>query len=278
MILNRALIPYLSPMATPTITAASTTAANNLTTSFSGLTSNVSQSCDLMGTIGSLTNKITHTVVDSVTGAVTTVTESAADVVAEVKNKLSSCFGGSGSVLNSIKGYIAEGQDIANQIAAKAGQISAAIMNQLQSLMDSVNSGIQVVSNAIKGAIDTVVSTMATVRNAVADAVTGMKIGACSAINNVLAGSDDNAFANITSGSSDSSLKNLGAAKDVWNTGGTSLKDITTNISEANGMSTSVTSHRNAATNMQTIVTNAGPQTASIGTNLASMRAILAGV
>lgn len=277
MKLNSA-IAYLSTMTTPTISSATTTAANNLTTSFSGFTSNVSQSCDLMGTIGGLTNKITHTVVDSVTGAVTTVTEAASDVVADVKAKLASCFSGSGSVLNSIKGYIAEGQAIAAEIAAKASQIGASVMAQLQSLMDSVNSGIQSVASGIQTAIASVVSTISGMRDSVMQVVSGMKVGACQAINGFLAGSDDGALANVTTGSSDPTLKNLGAAKDVWNSGGSSLKDITTQISEVNGMSSSVTSARSAATNMSTVVANAGPQTNAVGANIASMRAILAGV
>ena len=266
-------------MALPNLSDAALQQTNALTAKFGGFAQDVSSSCDIMGTIGSIKDKITQYVTDEVTGIVTEVQTAVSEVVSDIKDKLSSCFAGSGSVLNSVKGYIAQAQSIAAEIAAKATQISTAIMAQLQSLMDSINSGIAYVTTAVSNAIAAVTDTMNAVRGKLADAVAGIKMGMCSTMASVLAGTPSDAFANITAGATDAATASLGAVKDIYNTGATDLMAVTGAVAEKAGVSTVVNGLQSAASTGANIAGGlVGSTTAAMGSSITSMRSILAGI
>lgn len=265
-------------MAYPNISAAVDTAATSCTASFSTFTTGVSSSCDLMGTIGSLTDKFIKSVVDEVTGVVTEVEVAASEMISDIKDKLSSCFAGSGSVLNSIKGYIDQGKAIAADIAAKASKITTQVMAQLQSLMDTVNSAMQTAMAAVSSAISDVMSAINEVQSKVADAVSGIKQGMCSVMSSVLAGSSDDAFSNITSGASDVALTALGSVKSVYNAGASSVMDVTRKVVQDSGGSTAVLGLQSSTAGMASITTGLAPTTLVIGNSITSMQTILAGI
>lgn len=266
-------------MALPNLSDAALQQTNALTSKFGGFAQDVSSSCDIMGTIGSIKDKITQYITDEVTGAVTAVQVAVSEVMSDIKDKLSSCFAGSGSVLNSVKGYIAQAQSIAAEIAAKASQISTAVMAQLQSLMDSINSGIAYVTTAVSNAITAVTDTMNAVRGKLADAVAGIKMGMCSTMAAVLAGTPGDAFANITNGATDAATASLGAVKGIYNTGATDLMSVTGAVAEQAGVSTVVNGLQGAAATGANIASGVvGSTTAGIGNSITGMRTILAGI
>lgn len=266
-------------MALPNLSDAALQQTNALTSKFGGFAQDVSSSCDIMGTIGSIKDKITQYVVDEVTGIVTEVQTAVSEVVSDVKDKLASVFAGSGSVLNTVKGYITQAQEIAAEIAAKASQISAAIMAQLQNLMDSISTGIGYVTSAVQSAIVAVTDGMNAVRGKLADAVAGIKMGMCSTMSAVLAGTASDAFANITAGATDAATASLGAVKDVYNSGASDLMAVTGAVAERAGVSTVVNGLQDAARAGANIAGGlVGSTTAAMGSSISSMRTILAGI
>lgn len=266
-------------MALPNLSTAALQQTNALQTQFGGFASNVSSSCDLMGTIGAIKDKITQYITDEITGVVTEVQTAVSEVVSDVKDKLSSVFAGSGSVLNTVKGYIAQAQSIAAEIAAKASQISTAIMAQLQSLMDSISSGITYVTTAVSNAMASVTSAMNAVAGKLADAVAGIKMGMCNALASVLAGTPDDAFDNITNGATDTSLASLGAVKGIYNSGASDLMAVTGAVAERAGVSTVVNGLQGAATAGANIAGGVvGSTVGGMGNSIAGMRTILAGI
>ena len=80
----------------PALPSGVTNQVNMCTAQFSGFASDVSSTCDIMGTISSVASEIVHDVVDAVTGAVTTVKQAVSDVVSGMKDKMSEVFGGGG--------------------------------------------------------------------------------------------------------------------------------------------------------------------------------------
>lgn len=266
-------------MPLPNLSDAALQQTDALTSKFGGFAQDVSSSCDVMGTIGSIKDKITQYIVDPITGAIIEVQTAVSEVVSDIKDKLSSVFAGSGSVLNTVKGYIAEAQSIAAEIAAKASQISTAIMAQLQSLMDSISSGIAYVTTAVSNAMTAVADTMNAVRGKLADAVAGIKMGMCSTMSAVLAGTPNDAFSNITNGATDAATASLGAVKNVYNSGASDLMAVTGAVAEQAGVSTAVNGLQGAATAGANIAGGAvGSTTAAMGTSISSMRTILAGI
>lgn len=266
-------------MALPNLSDAAIQQTDALQSQFGGFTNGVASSCDLMGTIGAIKDKVTQYVVDEVTGIVTEVQVAISEVVADIKDGLSGAFGGSGSVLNSVKGYITEAQEIAADIAAKASQISEAIMIQLNSLMDSISTGIQFVVGAVQDAIGAVMAGLAVVQDKLADTVANIKMGLCSTLSSVLAGSPDDAFANITTGATDLATQSLGAVKDVYNTGASDTLAVTGALAETAGVSPAVTGLQDAAKGAQNVAGGAvGTTMTDMGQSITSMRTILAGI
>ena len=266
-------------MALPNLSTAAIQQTNALTSKFGGFAQDVSSSCDIMGTIGSIKDKVTQYVIDEATGALVAVQTSISEVTSDIKDKLSSCFAGSGSVLNSVKGYITQAQLMAAEIEAKAASISAAVMAQLQSLMDSISAGIAYVTTAVSNAIVAVTDTMNAVRGKLADAVAGIKMGMCSTMSAVLAGTPGDAFANITNNAADAATASLGAVKGVYNTGATDLMAVTGAVAEQAGVSTVVNGLQSAATAGANVASGAvGSTMTTMGGSVASMRSILSGI
>lgn len=266
-------------MALPNLSDAALQQTNVATAKFGGFAQDVSSSCDLMGTIGAIKDKVTQYIVDEITGVVTEVQTAVSEVVSDIKDKLSSVFAGSGSVLNTVKGYIAQAQSIAAEIAAKASQISTAIMTQLQNLMDSINSGITYVTTAITNAMTAVSDAMSAVAGKLADAVAGIKMGMCSTMSSVLAGTPNDAFSNITAGATDAATASLGAVKNVYNSGATDLMAVTGAVAEKAGVSTVVNGLQSAAAAGSNIAGGVvGSTIATMGNSIASMRTILSGI
>ena len=256
--------------------------ADNLQAKFSTLTSSTASSCDLFGSIGTLVGEVTQKIVDAVTGAITSVRKAAGEVLSELKDKLSDCFGGSGEMLNKIKGYINNVKEFAADMSAKVNEfvgdirtkfdkLSTALQNEFNSIMSTINSKITAVTDTIRTAIDSVVATFDSIKDAVVEVVQGLKQAACGAINSVLAGTPDDALANVTG-----SMPVLGAVKGAFNTGADSLKAVTSKVADAIDIGGTLDSAQGAAKNLMDSTSALMPNVNSINDSMTRLRQIMA--
>lgn len=262
----------------PSIPSSLLTSVNSATTQFSSMTTTVSSSCDLMGTVNSLASEVVHTVVDSVTGAVTTVKRLASDVANEIKEAISKCFSGSGQTMNKIKGYIAQAQDLMNTVKSKIQSVTASVMSTIQSLMSDIQGLIATATAAVSAAMGAAVAAVGSIQTAVASAVSGVKLATCSAISSVLAGTPNDAFANITSGASDATTASLGAAKSVFNTGANSMSAVTSKIVEGNGVGNVLKTQGDAMKGAANVADAQLSNMAGLGSKMSQLSSIVKGI
>lgn len=260
-------------MAIPSFPGATFNKLDTLSSQFNNFTASTSSSCDVFGSIGTMVGEITQTVYDAFGNAVGTVRKAAAEVFGELKDKLADCFGGSGDILNKMKGYVADAQSFMAQIGDKFNTMSAALQAEVQSIMTWVGSTVQSVSDLISSAIDSTISTFNDIKESAFEVISGMKIATCSTLNTVLAGTPDDAFDNITGGATGSVL---GSVKDSFNTGADSLKDITTKVADRVNMGGKVDGAQNAAKAMKTNIAGATTTVAGMGTRITRLGEIAA--
>lgn len=255
-----------------------TTAINNAVTSYTTLASSTSNSCDLLGTIQSLANEVVQDVVDEVTGAITSIKRSATEVAAEIKDKLSECFAGSSGILNDLKGYvntaIAYVNEIKSNISHMVGEVREQIEAAVASIVVTINAVIGAATNAIQQAATAVGEVIASIQAKVAECVGGLKQSMCSTLNSFMAGAPDDALSNITSGSSSPAIKTLGAIKDIYNEGASSLSDVTESIVNSTGAGNTLGAASSSATNANAQLSSARLQVATLPNALSELQTI----
>lgn len=282
---------YEIPETTPPVTVLAG-ATDVAVVDFTGLTSDTSTSCDLFGTVQGLASELTRTVYDSLGNVIGTIKESTATLTASIKNALGDIFGGSGGFLNTVKEYVTSAYTWASDVASKmtesateavawarekvaAGQQYVydqivALREQMFGVEGEVNSFIGTLQSKFTGLIDGIRDGVAVIQGLMAsaraqigrvmgivgDAVRGLALASCNTINSVLAGTPDNAFANLTNGATTPALKALGATKDIFNTGAGSMAEVNAKIVDSTGIGDIFDSVRNTSATIATNVTS----------------------
>ena len=229
---------------------------------FSSLVGDVAPSCDLMGTITALAGEIERTIRDEAGKIIGVIKESAAKVTASIKTAIGESFGGSGGLLNKLKGYVGQAKtwvsDAKSSIETTIGEFTTWASEKVAAAKDAVGAAVAVVANAINDAKATVAewagkfqsaltnikdgladafgiltSAMSTIRGqmveiqgVISEAIGGIALATCDALTSVLAGTPSDAFANITAIATDAATKTLATAKDIFNTGVESVSEI----------------------------------------------------
>lgn len=272
-------------LAIPTLDTTALQSVDSLNANFKSMATDISSSCDLMGTITALAEQITQTIQDSVTGAITTVKRFTADIAADIKDKLSSIFSGSGSTLNSVKGYIDKAKQMMASLKSKldkltdaAQEVYRSVVDKIQSLMADIGGVIRTITAKITEAVEVVKGAMVTLSNAVTDCVGSVKLATCGAIGSVLAGSPSDAFANITKGATDTVGAALGAAKDVYNTGADSLSAVFEKMTDSSGIGNVMGNISSSTGDAVTKATSQGDNVSLVGSKVSEIEQLVQGI
>ena len=126
------------------------------------------------------------------------------------------------------------------------------LQSKFTGLIDGIRDGVAV----IQGLMASARAQIGRVMGIVGDAVRGLALASCNTINSVLAGTPDNAFANLTNGATTPALKALGTTKDIFNTGAGSMAEVNAKIVDSTGIGDIFDSVRNTSATIATNVTS----------------------
>lgn len=109
---------------------------------FMAMTADTSSSCDLLGTVQGLASEVSRTVKDAAGTVIGVVKESTATLTASIRESLGDAFGGSGSFLNTIKGYAAKAvdwvKDVKDSMMASVGDAQQWARSKIQAAQATI--------------------------------------------------------------------------------------------------------------------------------------------